>query len=370
MKILRHISRLIAAVVFIFSGFVKGVDPLGTAYRLEDYFIAYNMEWAGVMSLVLSVSLCAIEFIIGMALLLNLRMKATSWALLLIMVFFTLLTLYDAIYEPVSDCGCFGDAIILTNWETFYKNVVLMVFTLVVFLQRKRFQSMLSTPVQNGLLLFFALAFVIFSMYNYRHLPMIDFRPWKIGNQMTQDQEEEVYLIYRNTETGETREYLSPDYPWDDSVWMSKWEFVDQRVVTHGEFIDHGLYVADQYGEERTDEILHYPDYLFVGISYDIGSAPDRGLHRLFGLQPLLLREGVRMVLLTGSLPEEVITYSEDYNIDVDVYYVDGITLKTMVRANPGLMLFKDGQVMGKWHYRDIPQGHQQLEWIRNILQN
>lgn len=370
MKILRHISRLIAAVVFIFSGFVKGVDPLGTAYRLEDYFLAYNMEWAGAMSLVLSISLCAIEFIIGMALLLNLRMKTTSWALLLIMVFFTLLTLYDAIYEPVSDCGCFGDAIILTNWETFYKNVVLMVFTLIVFVQRNRFQSVLSGPVQNGLLLFFALGFISFSIYNYRHLPMIDFRPWKVGNQMTQEQQVEVYLKYRHIETGETREYLSPDYPWDDSVWMAEWEFVEQRQLTHGEFIDHGLYVTDQIGEEHTDEILHNPDYLFVGISYDIGSAPERGLHRLFGLQALLEQESIRMVLLTASLPEEVITFREQYSIHTDVYYVDGITLKTMIRANPGLMLFKDGQVLGKWHYRDIPQGHQQLDWIRNILQD
>lgn len=370
MKILRHISRLLTAIVFLFSGFVKGVDPMGTAYRLEDYFLAYNMEWAGALSLVLSVSLCAVEFIIGMALLLNLRMKATSWALLLIMAFFTLLTFYDAIYEPVSDCGCFGDAIILSNWETFYKNVVLMVFTLIVFVQRNRFQSLLSGPVQNGLLLFFTLAFVLFSIYNYRHLPMIDFRPWKVGNQMTQEQEVDIYLRYRHIETGEIREYLSPDYPWDDSVWMAEWEFVEQRIITQGEFIDHGLYVTDQYGADHTDDILHYPDYLFAGISYDIGSAPEKGLRRLIALQPLLEQESLRMVLLTASLPEEVSRFREQYGINVDVYYVDGVTLKTMIRANPGLVLFNDGQVLGKWHYRDIPQGHRQLEWLSTILQD
>ena len=126
MKLIANISRILVGIVFVFSGFVKGVDPLGTAYRLEDYFIAFNWTFFIPLALFFSILLCTIEFVTGIMMLLNLKMKISSWVLLLMMVFFTLLTLNDAINNPVPDCGCFGDAIKLTNWQTFYKNLVLL----------------------------------------------------------------------------------------------------------------------------------------------------------------------------------------------------------------------------------------------------
>ncbi|MDO8898776.1 MAG: DoxX family protein, partial [Bacteroidales bacterium] len=220
-------SRLLVGAVFIFSGFVKGVDPLGTAYKFGDYFAAYGTDWANAFALFLSVSLCALEFAIGAALFFNLRMKITAWALLIIMMFFTVLTFFDAIYAPVPDCGCFGDAIKLTNWETFYKNLVLMIFVIVIFRNRTSFKSVLSNLSQNIVLVLISAMFIYFSVYNYRHLPMIDFRMWKVGNKMTADADNEmrVYVKYRNIATGEIREYLSPDFPWNDPVWLAEWEF-------------------------------------------------------------------------------------------------------------------------------------------------
>jgi uncharacterized membrane protein YphA (DoxX/SURF4 family) len=372
MLILRNISRYITAVVFIFSAIVKGVDPLGTAYRLDDYFIAYGTEWAGALSLLLSVMLSTVEFIIGISLLLNLRMRHTSWALLLIMIFFTVLTLFDAVYEPVSDCGCFGDAIKLTNWETFHKNIVLMVFTLIVFMQRANFKSALSLKMQNVLMLVFLGGFIWFSIYNYRHLPMIDFRPWKIGNQITPDpdQEMEVYLQYRNKSTGEVREYLSPNYPWNDSVWMAEWEFVNQRIVTFGDVIDHNLFAEDDQGFDHTEYILGHPDYIFVAVIYDFHKARSKGLETILGLERDLSETGIPIVILTSSLPEDVILFQEKYKLDSEVYFADAVTLKTIIRANPGLMLLKGGKVMGKWHSRDIPVGSERIAWLSAMQKN
>ncbi len=367
--ILRNISRFVTAIVFLFSAIVKGVDPLGTAYRLDDYFIAYGMEWAMPISLGLSIALCLIEFIIGFALLLNLRMRKTAWALLLIMLFFTLLTLYDAIYEPVSDCGCFGDAIKLTNWETFYKNVVLMVFTLVVFIQRRAFTPIFTKREQNGILLVFAVLFIGFSVYNYRNLPMIDFRPWKVGNKMTSDGDVQmdVYLRYRNTNTGETKEYLSPNYPWNDSVWLSEWEFVDQRIVSTGEVIDHGLFAEDENGIDHTDYFLGYEDYIAIAVVYDFQKANAKGLKRLLKLGDKMEAADIPLIILTSSLPEEVMEFRKQYDFHFEVLYADAITLKTMIRSNPGLMLFRDGKVVGKWAHRNILKGKKAQSWIEKL---
>ena len=141
MKILANTFRILTAIVFLFSGFVKGVDPLGFAYKIEDYFVAYHVDWAMPLALAISVIMCTLEFTVGAMLLLNFRMKFTSWVLLLMMIYFTGLTLIDAINNPVPDCGCFGDAIKLTNWQTFYKNVVLIIFAIVIFAYRKKFRN-------------------------------------------------------------------------------------------------------------------------------------------------------------------------------------------------------------------------------------
>lgn len=369
MLVIRNLSRYIAAIVFIFSAIVKGVDPLGTAYRLEDYFIAYGTEWASSLSLAMSIGLSSLEFIIGFALLFNLRMRYTSWALLLIMSFFTVLTLFDAIYEPVSDCGCFGDAIKLTNWETFYKNIVLMVFTIIVFVQRENFKSALRVPRQNLLIGLSLVLFFWFSIYNYRHLPMLDFRAWKVGNKMTGDEEVEmeVYLKYRNIDTGEEKEYLSPDYPWNDSVWMSQWEFVDQRVVTLGNETDHGLYAEDEFGTDQTDYILGYEDYIALGVVFDFNKAKPKALEQLFSLTHDFDDNNIPLIILTSSLPEEVSAFRDQYGFEHEVLYADAVTLKTIIRANPGLVLLRSGTVEGKWHWRDLPQGDKRPLWLQKL---
>lgn len=353
---LRTFSRLFVGLVFLFSGFVKGVDPLGTAYRIEDYFIAYGADWAMPFALFLSIALSTLEFVLGIALFFNTRIKALSWILFALMLFFTGLTFYDALYNPVPDCGCFGDAIKLTNWQTFYKNVVLMVFVFVIFKQRHKFKSLISNKTQNVIVLLFVLVFSIFSVYQYNHLPMIDFRNWKIGNDMKSKEAvpDKVYLIYQNKESGEQQEFLSPDYPWSDSVWMSQWEFVDQRVES-GVNTTHDLYISTIDGYDITRDIIENQDYQFLFISWDLNKAPVDALDHIKRLTPFFDENDIFIVGLTGSLTQDIEMISEKHQIDFNFYSVDDIVLKTMIRANPGLMLLKNGIVLNKWHHNDFP---------------
>lgn len=369
-RVLRNISRWIVGIVFIFSGFVKGVDPLGTAYRIEDYFIAYGTEWASFLSVGLSVFLSTVEFVLGLALISGMRMQLVSKVLLWMMIFFTGLTFYDALYEPVPDCGCFGDAIKLTNWETFYKNIVLIIFVLVIYFSRKKFKINIPRSIQTLILFLYLAGFGYFSVYNYNHLPMLDFRAWKVGKQMNPDGEQEtlVYLTYQNKATGEQKEYLSPDYPWNDSVWLANWEFVDQRTEVVGELADHGLFAEDENGNDMTTVILDSPN-IFVVVAYDLSKVSASSFDKIAAIDAIASAEGNGIIWLTSTLPDEVNALSEQHPELYEVYYADDIVLKTMVRSNPGLMLMDQGVVMQKWHHNDFPQGEELKQLFNQVTE-
>lgn len=355
MEGLRKFSRWITGLVFIFSGFVKGVDPLGTAYKLEDYFAAYGIEWANGLSLGLSVLLCSFEFMIGVALILNLMPKLTSWLLMLMMVFFTLLTFYDAIYNPVPDCGCFGDAIKLTNWQTFFKNLILMVFVLLIFFDRKNMKRRINAVFHLMLMGIILVGFAGFSIYNYRHLPMIDFMVWKEGNNMVADQSQaEVHLTYRNIHSGEEKEYISPNYPWNDSAWLAEWEFVDQKFVTDLQAIAHNLHVEDEAGNDFTSYILEN-EVIAVIVAYDLTAISAKGQKHLDHLLAILEAQETPHLILTASLSDEAAVWKQKNSSQTEVFYADATVLKTMIRSNPGLMLFHRGVVVKKWHHNDFP---------------
>ena len=357
MRTIANISRLIVGLVFVFSGFVKGVDPLGTAYRIEDYFIAYGMDWANPLALFLSIFLCALEFALGVYLLLNIRLKLMSWPLLLLMVYFFILTFFDALNNPVPDCGCFGDAIKLTNWETFYKNIVLIILVAIIFYYRKKFRPWLTASAGNLAVLIIFSGIVLFSVYQYRHLPLIDFLGWKTGTDLVPDNPgtAKVYLLYRNKATGEEKEYLSSNYPWNDTIWMKEWEFVNQRVDESGVIKGHSLRIFDSEGNDLTEVYVNNPDYQFLLVSYDLSDGSRKGFEKLDQLYGEIAGIGYSFVVLTGSLDEEIAEYRKGLNDNLEFYHADDIELKMMVRANPGMILLKDGIVLGKWHWRDAP---------------
>jgi uncharacterized membrane protein YphA (DoxX/SURF4 family) len=357
MRTIHLIARIVVGLVFMFSGFVKGIDPLGMGYRLEDYFYAWGTLWMLPAALSLSVLLSTMEFVLGAVVLFNLKPKLNAWLLLGVMLFFTGLTFYDALYNPVPDCGCFGDAITLTNWQTFYKNVILMVPTLVLFFWRYKTADKYSNLVSYGSAAGLTALFVMLSIWCYRHLPIIDFMDWKTGNKMYVENPLPIkfYLTYKNKLTGETQEYLSPDYPFNDSVWMSQWEFVSQRTEDPNVFKGHDLQILDMEGNDYTDHFIQNPGYQFLLVSWGLDKANHDALVSINDFALKAEAEGHGFIALTSSLPEEIDSLRQQLNLNYEFYQADDITLKTMVRANPGLLLLHDGVVLDKWHYNDFP---------------
>jgi len=234
MKYIRLLSRFIVGVVFIFSGFVKALDPLGSAYKFADYFTAFKLGFLEFLALPMGIFLSAFELILGLTLILGYRRKTTFIVLMWFMSFFTLLTFILALFNPVSDCGCFGDALILTNWQTFFKNMVLMVFVLILYFGRNS-EYDAGTAIREWMVvgLMFAGA-SLFSFWNYRHLPLIDFRPYDVGTVIREEMEipkgmpvdeYTTTLIYRDKATGKTSSFTMEDYPRDTLLW----EFVDSE---------------------------------------------------------------------------------------------------------------------------------------------
>ncbi len=357
MKLIRTISRLLLGVIFVYSGIVKGVDPMGTMFKIEDYFIAYGTEWAMPAALFLSVLLCTFEFLLGISLLFNARVKQTFPFLVLMMAFFTIMTFFDAIYNPVPDCGCFGEALILTNWQTFWKNVVIMGIILLMYLARKKAAPPLRLPAQNAILIIGSALFIAFSVYNYYHLPMLDFREWKIGKSMYPEKELPVkyYLTYTHKKTGEQKEYLSPDYPYNDSTWLANWEFTSQRTEDPNLANKHELQLIDEYGQDVTDSYIRNPEYQFLIISWDLDDVNEKIWPLLNQLNKEAHELQAHTALLTPALKSEIDAFREKSSATYDILNADDIELKTMVRSRPGIMLLKDGIVINKWNWRDFP---------------
>jgi len=364
MKILRTSFRILVGLVFVFSGFVKGIDPLGTVYRMEDYFIVFNIPAFIPFSLYLTIFLCVLEFSLGISLLFNLWIRKTVWLLVPMMMFFTILTFFDAVYNLVPDCGCFGDALKITNLQTFLKNIVLMAFVLAVFAWRKKYRSLFPPWGVYTSLLITVLAFSSLSIQSYRHLPLIDFMAWKVGNRVNKTEALPVtfYVTYKNKKTGAEKEYISPNYPWNDSVWLADWIFTSQRVVDPNKNQGLALRVEDQHGTDYTSNILDNPDYQFILVSYDLNKANKAGFHKILPFCKSAIRDGNSFICLTNSLPGEIKKFRMDNGTAFDYYNSDEVVLKTMVRSNPGLILLKDGVVLAKWGFRDFPSYEQAKE--------
>jgi len=357
MRISRTVLRILIGLVFVFSGFVKGIDPLGTVYRMNDYFQAFNIPWAMSFSLYLALFLCVLEFTIGVSLLLNILIRRIAWILLPMMTFFTILTFFDAVYNLVPDCGCFGDALKLTNVQTFIKNLVLMIMVIPVFTWKNKYKSALPSFADFLILFFTVISFSWLTVFSYNHLPLIDFMPWKAGNNVNQAHTLPVrfYVTYKNRHTGAEKEFIAPDYPWNDSVWLSNWIFRSQRVEDPNRNQAMALRVEDASGSIITPAIIQNPSFQFILVAYDLSSANTNGFTKILPFYKSALSDGYSFVCLTSSLPDDVRKFRIDHGTAFDYYFADDVVLKTMVRANPGLILLKNGRVIAKWHYHDFP---------------
>ena len=364
MKVLRLISRLIVGCVFLFSGFVKAVDPWGSAYKFQDYFLAFGMEWLIPLAFLCGILLCLCEFVLGAALVFNVKMKYTAWGIMLFMSFFTLLTLYLALENPVSDCGCFGDAIIMTNWQTFYKNIVLMIFTLIIFIGRNKYPESKSNFYDFSVTGIAALMLLGVIYYSYNHLPLIDFMPWKVGNKISElvvakPEISEITLVYKNKETGEKIEYTTKTLPYKDTALMSKLEFVEQRknIIKHYEEAPiKDFFITDTLNDDYTNEIILNPNFQFIFVTSNINKANIKNLLSIIPFYDSCYANNIDFIAVSGSAPDDVYKIVKENNINYEFYFADETALKSVVRSNPGMILLYNGVVVDKWHYNDFPQ--------------
>lgn len=349
------INRILVGALFIFSSFTKGVDPLGTKYKMLDYLAAYGMEWMNDAALPLAVVMILAEFIVGICLLTNVLPRLATLGAALLMLFFTATTFFDAMYDLVPDCGCFGTAIKMSNWQTFFKNLVIDAVLIPVVVNNKSLKCKWLTSLGQWIFaVIFMSLFVGFEIYNIRHLPVIDFMDWKVGKDMTPQGYDagKIFVTYENNETGETQEFESPNYPWNDSVWTSQWTFVSQR--SEGGSNALGFAILDAEGEDFT-HILFDTENLYVFVAPYLEEMTERDFENCTKMTEVTYNQGFEYIWLTAASPEYVEKLNEEYLIFNDVYYGDELELKTMVRSNPGLMLIDNGVIKNKWSKIDFP---------------
>ena len=355
---LNVVARLVVGAVFLFSSFVKGVDPLGTSYKITEYlttwqFGSLTFEWLVPMATAMAMTLIVMEFTVGMMLIFGAFRRLSAWLLVLMMVFFTVTTLFDAITNEVTDCGCFGDAVKLTNWQTFWKNIALDVPTVWIFLTRdlrrkRRFE-------RDGVVFITAIALMlIFEMYNIKHEPVIDFRPWKIGNKMMDTESTEgmkSYVTYRNIESGETEEFESALLmeKMQDAQWAEQWEWESSRVVDPREIAAPGFSMMDLEGEDRATDLLPAEDGMLIVTVHHLQDVDKKGVGEVKRALRMAEESGMRIVMLTSALPEEVQAWLYENQIDgLDYLFADATAIETMMRGNPGFMYVKDATVIDK----------------------
>ena len=372
MKILNNISQFIVGIVFIFSGFVKAIDPLGSTYKFIDYFEAFGMDFLSSVAFPLAIILSSLEFIIGFSLLFSIKKKFTTWLLLLFMVFFTILTLILAIYNPVTDCGCFGDVIILTNWQTFWKNIFLMIFTIVLFIERNTFQIKWNNVKQWTYLTVAFVVMIMLSVYYYNNLPLIDFRPYKVGTYIpekmivpedAQKAEYETILVYQKD--GKQKEFTLQNLP--DSTW--EWVSTENIQISEGYIPKiHDFTISTLFGNDITKIVLNDNKFTFLLIAYDLNKANLKNIDAINELAEFVKETGkCNFICLTSSVESEINNFKEKTNAPYMFFNTDEITLKTIIRSNPGIVLLKKGTIIGKWNHNNTPTSE---DIIRDYLNN
>ena len=359
MKALRIISRLLIGALFIFSGYVKVIDPMGSAIKFGEYFEAFSMHFLAPTALVFGILLAVAELVLGLCMLFGVRMKEAAWGALLFMIFFTCLTFVLAVFNPVEDCGCFGDAIKLTNWQTFFKNLIILPFVIFIFVQRKKYVSFVCCKAEWAIgfgLGFFSLGL---ALYTYCHLPLIDFMAYKVGSNIEEGRhypEDAPQDVYDNTfiyeKDGAQQEFKIDNLP--DSTWT----FVDTKTVLISEGYvppTKDFVISNSNGEYATDSVLALPGYMVFITSYNTLDASAKNADKINTMYSYAQQNGIHFMMLSGSTEEDNADYVARTSAQYPVYYTDETVIKSMVRSNPGIMLLKDATILKKWSFSDAP---------------
>jgi triosephosphate isomerase len=361
-KAIVNVCRLVLAVVFILSGFVKAVDPLGTQYKLQDYLTAMHLGTVvpDFATLGASVLLSAVEFCTGIFLLFAIQRRLSSRVALLMMAVMTPLTLWLAVTNAVGDCGCFGDAVVLTNWQTFWKNVVLLTCAAILAwrpLDMFRFVSESNQWIVINYSALFILAVAGWCLYD---LPIFDFRPYHVGADIrqgitvpegaAQPQFETTFIMEKD---GQRKTFTIDDYP--DSTWT----FVEAKTRQTSEgyvppIHDFSIVTMDD-DEDITTPVLDNKGYTFLLVSPHLEQADDSELDLINGLYDYAIEYGYDFYCLTASTAADVNRWRDRTGAEYPFCTTDETTLKTIVRSNPGLLLMKDGVIVRKWSHNSLP---------------
>lgn len=356
MKILDNAVRIFVGVLFIFSGLVKLNDPMGTEIKMQEYFEVFATDFGHFFELLIPLAMpialfvVILEIVLGVAILINHDMKWTLGLTAALIVFFTFLTFYSAYFNKVTDCGCFGDAIPLTAWESFTKDVVLVIMVGYLIVRRKSFKPIFSEKQSYVQLVAATMLSMVAGAYAIRHLPFIDFRPYAVGdnipaNMIAPETPNFVYTFEKDGQEIESAQYLSED---------DGYKYVGHRITNEEQTIpkitDYNIW---------NEEIGDYTQESFVGLKlfivvYESGKA---NTSRMADIANLVgeLGDEVETIALTASAGDDFRAFLADHNLDIQFFYGDATVLKAMIRSSPGIMLLNDGTVLGKWHYNDVP---------------
>lgn len=359
-NIIVQFSRIIVGILFIISGLIKLNDPLGFSYKLTEYFSepVFNMPFLVPFSLALALFLVILEVVLGVMLLIGYRPKFTIWSLLLLIVMFTFLTFYSAYFNVVKDCGCFGDALHLTPWQSFTKDVILLFFILILFFNKKLIKPLFRNSIQNLVTLTSIVLCAFMGYWVLNHLPLKDFRPYKVGNNIQKGMEipegapkSVVEMVFIYKVKGVDKEFTEKDL-------MSLPEgatFVDRKdkVITEGYVPPIHDFIMEKDGSDYKDEFLKEPKLLMF-VAYDLSKANAAAMAKLEKLNQQAKAKGYKVVGMTASTKDEIAKITAANHYTFDFYFCDAIPLKTIERANPSIIVLEKGTIKQKVHHNDI----------------
>ncbi|MDC6352420.1 DoxX family protein [Zeaxanthinibacter sp. PT1] len=361
MKYLVGAARWIVGILFIFSGLIKLNDPVGFSFKLEEYFspAVLDLDFLTPYALAISLFVVILEVLLGVMLLVGFRVKFTVWSLLLMIIFFTFLTFYSAYFNKVTDCGCFGDAIKLTPWESFTKDVILLVLILVLFIKRDLISPVASYKLRSLVCLVALVASIIYANYVLNHLPVVDFRPYKLG---------------ANLEDGMNVPEDAPK-PIYEYAWNFKIDGQEKTIVTQGEYpsvdgefigvetteIQEGYeppihdFTIEQGGQDFASAMLQ-EDRLVMVIAYDLGKSDLHAFAEVRDMTQKAIDAGYKVIGMSASDEEAAAAVKKKYGLNFNFYFTDQTTLKTIIRSNPGILVLHKGTVVQKKHHNDIDE--------------
>ncbi|SDH02047.1 BT_3928 family protein [Psychroflexus sediminis] len=358
MKYIAGFSRIFVGVLFIFSGFVKLNDPIGFSYKLEEYFGegVLNLEFLVPYALVLAIFIVIYELLLGVSLLIGYAPKFTRWSLLLMILFFTFLTFYSAYFNKVTDCGCFGDAIPLTPWQSFIKDVILLILILILFFNEKYLKPIFAKASLKWIVFVMAIGCLYFAYHVLMHLPAIDFRAYKIGTHIPtamtypEGAQEAVYEYEWTFEVdGEKQTYFTNgSYP----------DVAGEFIGVNTKLIDEGYtppihdFSLMKNGQNYTDELMQ-EDKLLMVVAYNLSKTETEGWTEIKSAVEKASQENFKIIGLTASGEEAISKFKGNFNLDFEFYFADETAIKTIIRANPGLVVIKKGTITNKLHWND-----------------